>query len=205
MRLISASRSRLTRSTRRFLAKSAIVPLINVDRRCLFRPPLAKIAFRRRGAQEPRRPRFSFFRFSFQTARKPGRLPTSGITKGRRSLSSRKLSEACFTMTVTASPTRGHWSDQRVDWSGLYGQGVREVNTRFGIPPFFCTAAENVADRRRGRCRTGATFLGRYRSHASGLSRSNLRRGGLSTSCFPPFRHPDGSIDLKWRSGDGAA
>src|SRR5262249_379784 len=71
------------------------VYLKRVPPKSLPKPPSAKNCFPQEGdPQGPRRPRFSFFRFTFQTARGPWRTPPSGRPESRRSPCIRELSDA---------------------------------------------------------------------------------------------------------------
>lgn len=123
---------------------------------------------------------------------------------------------------MTASPTRCHWSDQRVDWSGLYGQGLGEVNTRVANLSFFLrcggkrhlrpahdsefrpvyrgirTAADYPQPHRRPgqsmRCRTGAIFVGRCTRRSPGFPGGrSATRGPLHQLCSA-FHHLTGRL-----------
>jgi hypothetical protein len=142
------------------------------------------------GPQGLRRPRFSFFRFTCQTARDPC---------GSRSPKRRGAAEAQdFRHDRTPGHTAGEElrrraiapkSGRRAVVGALYGRGHRVVNCQRAKFPRnfalwrepFCACATGLSTQRPRR--TGATFLPRcsVRGKASGDSSNQRRRGDALT------------------------
>jgi len=82
------------------------------------------------GPQGPRRPRFSFFRFTFQTARGSWRSPLPGKPKSRRSPCIRELSDANSLFQWGASEARNRAVSGRRADGCIYASVLNVVNRK---------------------------------------------------------------------------